>query len=288
VAESPEEGNYDDVFSSLSIHDMIALMRGRDGRDGKDGTAGLNGRDGRDGLQGEKGETGDPGIQGPRGQPGAAAPGEKGNPGSRGLQGVAGEPGERGSPGSPGLSVEAGSVYTRWGRQSCPVNASLVYHGFAAANHYDSTGGGTNYQCLPLDPEYNLYSSSGRRSIISGAEYQSHDYGIFPNAAHDQNVPCARCYSSRSAMMMLPAKRTCPLSWNKEYEGYLMASYTGHKHQSTYECVDQHPEYISGHAGDSNGALFYFVSPDCSSAGTVGHCPPYNTGKQLTCVVCTK
>ena len=70
--------------------------------------------------------------------------------------------------------------------------------------------------------------------------------------------------------------------------GYLMASYTGHKHQSTYECVDQHPEYITGHHADTNGALFYFVSPDCSGTATVGHCPPYNSGKQLTCVVCTK
>ena len=100
-------------------------------------------------------------------------------------------------------------------------NSSLLlfYPGFAAANHYDTTGGGTDFQCLPLDPEYNAFSSSGYRSIISGAEYETHDYGIFPNAAHDQNVPCARCYSSRSAVMMLPAKRTCPESWNKEYEG---------------------------------------------------------------------
>ena len=64
-----------------------------------------------------------------------------------------------------------------------------------------------------------------------------------------------------------------------------MASYTGHKHQSTYECVDQHPEYITGHHANTNGALFYFVSPDCSGTATVGHCPPYNTGKQLTIVL---
>ena len=59
-------------------------------------------------------------------------------------------------------------------------------------------------------------------------------------------------------------------------------------HPMTYECVDKDPQYISGLSADTNGALFYFVVPDCDGFGTIGHCPPYASNKQLTCVVCSK
>jgi len=67
-----------------------------------------------------------------------------------------------------------------------------------------------------------------------------------------------------------------------------MTAYHGHGHSATYECVDQYPEYLAGLAGSTDGALFYFVSTDCSGDGTTGHCPPYDEKKQLTCVVCSK
>jgi len=55
---------------------------------------------------------------------------------------------------------------------------------------------------------------------MNGAECQSYNYGIFPNSANQQNVPCARCYTeNRPALMMIPAKRSCPSGWIKEYEG---------------------------------------------------------------------
>ena len=74
-----------------------------------------------------------------------------------------------------------------------------------------------NYQCLHTQPEYNLFGGGG--SVISGVEYQSGSSGIFPSAAHDQNVPCARCYTQRSAVVMIPSRRSCPTGWSKEYEG---------------------------------------------------------------------
>ena len=73
---------------------------------------------------------------------------------------------------------------------------------------------------------------------------------------------------------------------NKSLVGYLMSDHRTH-HGSTYECVDQNPEYVSGQGGQTDGALFYFVKPDCDGMGTIGHCPPYGN-KQLTCVVCSK
>jgi len=74
---------------------------------------------------------------------------------------------------------------------------------------------------MPTDPQYSkVYTGSIYGSWIYGAEYESGSYGIFPSTAHDQNVPCARCYTeNRPALMMIPAKRSCPFGWTKEYEG---------------------------------------------------------------------
>ena len=92
--------------------------------------------------------------------------------------------------------------------------------GFAAGSYWSNTGGGVNYQCLHTEPEYNTYySSSGYFSVISGAEYESFSYGIFPSTTHNQNIPCARCYTQRSAVVMIPSRRSCPTGWSKEYEG---------------------------------------------------------------------
>lgn len=74
---------------------------------------------------------------------------------------------------------------------------------------------------------------------------------------------------------------------NLHIAGYLMTqrhTQTG----STYECVDENPEYVDGMESDRNGARFYFVKANCGHEGTTGHCPPYSSTKQLTCSVCTK
>ena len=58
--------------------------------------------------------------------------------------------------------------------------------------------------------------------------------------------------------------------------------------RTTYECIDTHPEYVAGSTDNSDGALFYFVKPDCSGTGRLGHCFPYVEDRQLTCVVGSK
>ena len=47
-----------------------------------------------------------------------------------------------------------GAVYVRWGHDECPSTAQLVYSGRGGGSHYDHTGGGSNPQCLPLDPNF--------------------------------------------------------------------------------------------------------------------------------------
>jgi len=97
--------------------------------------------------------------------------------------------------------------------------------GFAGGSYFTHTGGGVNYQCLPLkDPQYNKYytgSATWWGDWISGVEYKTGTHlDIFPDSTFQQNVPCARCYTkTRSAVVMIPAKRHCPSKWTKEYEG---------------------------------------------------------------------
>ena len=98
--------------------------------------------------------------------------------------------------------------------------------GFVGKTWYEKTGGGINYQCMPLKPEYNRYygANGGSGTVyagyIAGVEYQSYSYGVFPYEALQQNVPCAVCYVKNSySVLMIPAQRTCPTGWQKEYEG---------------------------------------------------------------------
>ena len=86
----------------------------------------LAGRDGLQGLVGVKGEKGDTGSSGVQGPTGLAGPTEL--KGDQGLQGP------------PGLST-AGTIYTRWGRTTCPdtPGTELVYEGLAGGSaNFDS------------------------------------------------------------------------------------------------------------------------------------------------------
>ena len=258
-------GSYRDFFDSYPIKTQpdeqalaqqngkecsrYKLLRGRDGRDG------MPGPPGKDGEHGEKGETGGVGPPGP--------------------------------PGPQGPST-GGLVYTRWGRSTCPSTpkTELVYAGVTAGSHYTHFGGGVNYLCLPLDPQYAKFQPGCQNYAVYGSEYQLYNgQPLVSQALHDHTPPCAVCHtSSRQTKLMIPAKTDCPSSWTKEYSGYLMSSHYSHKNSKTIECVDGSPEAAPGSVGNQDGALLYFLDTVCVSLP----CPPYVTGKELTCVVCTK
>ena len=173
-------------------------------------------------------------------------------------------------------------VYTRWGSSSCPSvpGTRLVYAGRAAGTWYKTQGGGANHLCMPPDPQYNLQYQSGvqGRSPLHGSEYEGPLEGT-----HEHNVPCAVCLAAtRETVLMLPAKTTCPTSWTKEYDGYIMVEHYSH-HRSTFECVDRSQESVPGSQANTNGALFYHVEATCNGL----QCPPYDSQKELTCAVCT-
>ena len=237
------------------------------------------------------------GIQGPTGPHGRGEPGPRGFKGEIGIKGDKGEkgksglPGSTGSPGSVGQKGikgdkeerTGGTVYTRWGHNQCPSTAELVYSGRVGGTSYEDSGGGSNPQCLPLNPSY-LTTIPGSHNDIAtmyGAEYKT-DY--FKSAANHNDIPCAVCYvGQRSTVFMLPAKYRCPFGWTTEYYGYLMAERWTH-YRSQFTCVDSALRAAVGSGSNHNGMVFYPVEGRCGSLP----CPPYDQSKELTCAVCTR
>ena len=303
---------------------QMEVLRGRDGRDGRDGERGppgARGEMGPPGPQGPAGERGDCGCQSEGVQGPAVSPGEPGPPGPAGergpqgvvgpqgttaLQGPTGPKGATGQQGPPGqhgvagpqgpngLSSNCAGMYVRWGRTTCPVNQSteLVYSGRAGGSRYNNGGGATNYLCMPDDPDYLLYAAGVQGpSYVYGVEYgpvSGQPFHVQPNV-HGHNVPCAVCMAvSRCSLLMIPAKTQCPTSWTTEYVGYLMSEAQSRPLPTTYECVDKDPESVPGLNGNgwnSGGSgLFTHVEASCNGMA----CPPYEEGKELTCVVCTR
>ena len=84
---------------------------------------------------------------------------------------------------------------------------------------------------------------------------------------------------------MIPAQIQCPPTWTREYYGYLSTERAGH-HRSSFNCVDVNPEVIGNSGANGEGALFYYALSACDSNGL--SCPPYENGRILSCVVCTK
>lgn len=189
----------------------------------------------------------------------------------------------------------------RWGRLICPnvTGTELVYAGRAGGTFWNVQGGGAEKLCLPGNPDYlagttNIATTVPESPHIHGAEYE-YSAGPKSNLLH-HNVPCAVCYSStRSTALMIPGKTQCPSTWTREYFGYLSSERqiipgstsgsSGH-FRTSFDCVDVNAEAVSASSSNDDGALFYYVVSACSSNGL--QCPPYEEGRALSCVVCTK
>ena len=242
------------------------------------------------GTKGDKGDTGPKGLKGEMGYQGLKGDkGDKGNsgsPGSTGLTGPKGAPGQNGIKGGK-EKRSGGTVYVRWGHDQCPSTAHLVYSGRAGGSDRAQTGGGSNPQCLPLDPNFLTPISGDQRyrALMYGAEYETvTDSNSHIHGRHNTDVPCAVCHvSNRTAVYMVPAKYTCPSGWTREYNGYLMAEYYKH-YRSQFTCMDTAFKSVDGSSTNHNGLLFYFVEGRCGSLP----CPRYDSTKELSCAVCTK
>lgn len=124
--------------------------------------------------------------------------------------------------------------------------------------------------------------ADGNMAEIHGAEYQD---GFWGSGTLDKDAPCAVCKpNKRSTVLMIPGRNKCLPGWFEEYHGYLSANLVGHKHTSTYICVDENVEFLDGGPQNDEGYLLYGVRAHCGSL----KCPPYENGRPITCVVCSQ
>ena len=171
----------------------------------------------------------------------------------------------------------------------------LLFEGYAAGGAHNQAGSGSNFLCLPEHPQWKTYINGDQHSgSIYGVEYELFQFNsVFSKSNNGGNLlannpaPCAVCYvGGRSTILMVPAKTQCPDGWTIEYAGYLAADYTGSSgtHQrSSYMCWDEAPEVAVG-GTTQHQALMYPVEVHCGSLP----CSVYVTGRELTCVVCSK
>ena len=205
---------------------------------------------------------------------------------------------------SQNLPTYGGAVYTRWGRTSCPAKASLIYKGEMAGPDVHSSGGGSNYQCLPEDPRYG-HTATGMYSSLRAVNYWLHyNKNVFGKDLHTHSAPCAVCEAEqRVTQLMIPGQTRCPTSeWNVEFVGLLMSEYehaesntqdfshSTHRSAMQYICVDDNAESVRGPTG-GGGAFLHLVRAGCDVAtkDALSNCPPYRSDKSaLSCVVCSK
>lgn len=173
----------------------------------------------------------------------------------------------------------------------CPLFVGII-----AGGAFNAPGAGVNFQCLPLNPQWLNYNTSVHDptlhlvSKIRSVEFTTGNLGLFSNTVHQRRALCAQCYTEgRPAITTIPGRTSCPPNWNREYYGYLMASYENYAHPSTYICVDKDPESRS-HSNNNYGGGLALVSVDCDGPGTLDECSTgeYINNRQMTCTVCTR
>ena len=215
--------------------------------------------------------------------------GRDGLPGRDGPPGPAGPPGNDGKQGKerPPGPFNCVVTYTRWGSRTCPSGTDLVYSGVTGGHPYNITGGGANFLCMPLDPEYNLKHKPEVQghAYISAVGYRSHICGI-----DESLVACAICQvRGKCTSIMIPAKTTCPDTWRREYYGYLMSGYsaTTGRNRYMYECIDKDMDTLLHYQNRQWGELLHHVEAKCGR-GLECSSSKYNSVKEINCVVCSK
>ncbi|XP_052066723.1 short-chain collagen C4-like [Mytilus californianus] len=128
----------------------------------------------------------------------------------------------------PGKTSNTGVTYVRWGKKSCPTGSKIVYTGQVGGNGHERKGGGVNYLCLPNDPENGQHQSYDNNQV-HGGEYElgsSMQPSGWSESMHNKEVPCAVCYKQRrSAVLIIPGRKTCYKGWNAEYNVFLMSDH---------------------------------------------------------------
>ncbi|VDI73846.1 Hypothetical predicted protein, partial [Mytilus galloprovincialis] len=176
---------------------------------------------------------------------------------------------------------DIGVTYVRWGKKACPKNSDTVYTGQAGGNYYGNKGGGSNYLCLPSDPENGNAYSYGNDGLY-GAEYYINS-GTKPSgltgSLFQKEVPCAVCRrKEKVSVLMIAGRKSCYKGWQSEYSGFLMSEYKTH-HNKDFICIDEDAVPFDDRKSSENSASFYPVRAKCGSL----RCPPYKDNTEVFC-----
>ena len=120
--------------------------------------------------------------------------------------------------------------------------------------------------------------------IMANSPFSKSNNGANPLA--QSPAPCAVCYvASRSTILMVPARTQCPDGWTTEQAGYLVSdsNHDASRKRSNYVCWDETPE-VAYVGASPDEAVIYPVEVTC---GTLP-CSVYISGRELTCIVCSK
>ena len=104
---------------------------------------------------------------------------------------------------------------------------------------------------------------------------------------YQDDMPCVLCsVTTRSKMIMIPARYQCPSEWNREYSGYLMsdAEHENRPGRKATICIDEAAKPVPGNGANTDPAVVFFMRAVCNGLP----CPPYEANKLLTCAVCTQ
>ncbi|CAC5404809.1 unnamed protein product [Mytilus coruscus] len=169
-------------------------------------------------------------------------------------------------------------------KADCPLTPSQ--HGQAGGNYYTNKGGGSNYLCLPSDPE-NGKAYSYANDGLYGSEYEIHSStkpSGLPVSLAEKEVPCAVCRrKEKVSVLMIAGRKSCYKGWKSEYSGFLMSAHKSHN-TADYICMDGEAEPLDNRSSNEEGALLYPVKAKCGSL----RCPPYKDNTEVLCTVCTK
>ena len=175
---------------------------------------------------------------------------------------------------------------------------SVFVKGYAAGAHYNHGGSGSNFLCLPEDPQWGIHIA-GLHSLKHEGRVYGVEYELWRNAGTSTNnvfdwgsneltsrgAPCALCYvENRSTVVMMPARTQCPTGWTAEYGGYIVSQAHESRKRGGYYCWDGAPEIASGSGVNKDQSVIYPVEVECGSLP----CSVFTNGRELTCKVCSK
>lgn len=186
-------------------------------------------------------------------------------------------------------SVNSGSVYTRWGRTTCPTSNSLVYAGRMAGQFFNYEGGGVNSLCMSPSPTYWPGTTAGIQapsSQLFQTEYETlvARMGTAWNNAQDFEVPCAVCQSApgQSYSFMQPGRAQCPTGFTTDYQGYLMTMAINYL-RTSYSCVDANPEAVGDNQNLQGNQLYFAQTTSNAAAAPLG----FSNNYEISCSHCT-